>query len=336
MKKKAATLQQWEKLYEVTQLLKAFAPWDFLGSDDLVAIQLEKTPVEVFCSVLGGLGECYGISVFVGVEGLRDFRRLRDIKQDKQSSRYVMMDHTSLTLYWGDREETPPPEKAVIKQLGLKFRGRGNWPYFLSYQHRYAPDIPDGDQVALLIEALQNLFMVVRGIVEGRIPLLRNEGDMLLRIYDKKDALWKTFWAPLPDIPNSYPTVTLSDELLEARLKKAPRNSDRIIMDLMYYPQGVVGEDGGRDYYPLVLIMLDEGRDLILEMELLEPERTEIDAVVTAFVNYVVGKGRMKQIKARNPWVHATLADICQKCQIPLIHASLPKIDKIMQEIARQ
>ena len=51
-----------------------------------------------------------------------------------------MHDQTCLVFYLGDRVEVPKQQKEIIKELGLRYRGNGNWPYFLSYKKRFIPN----------------------------------------------------------------------------------------------------------------------------------------------------------------------------------------------------
>ena len=51
----------------------------------------------------------------------------------------TMMDQSCITWYAGDRDEVPEAQKKVIRELGLKFRGKGQWQYFLSFEKGYTP-----------------------------------------------------------------------------------------------------------------------------------------------------------------------------------------------------
>ena len=67
--RKEASLEQWKELYEVTLNLKALEPWNYFGSEDLVAIALQGEEEPVFMSIMGMMGSCYGISMYEGMEG---------------------------------------------------------------------------------------------------------------------------------------------------------------------------------------------------------------------------------------------------------------------------
>jgi hypothetical protein len=329
---KNASLEQWDEFYAVVGNLKNMAPWAYICSDDLIAIALEGGKVSVFCSVMGSANSCYGVSVYEGERGLRDINRCRTLGETVLSPNFVMGDQTCLTLYWGDRSEVPPDQKAVIRQLGYKYRGSGNWPYVLSFESRYAPVTPDARGIEVLTETFKNLCTVTMALAEGQLTPKWTKEKMLVRIYAPETGLWEMGWAPIPEVPDMMPRVTLKDELLQARLQKAPRCQTKIIMDLVYLNARIVEKRGERPYHPLAFCMLDESAHQILCMEPLRPEGTEVDAVLNGFISFVMQFGRMKQIRARNPWVLASLEELCAMCKIDLLQDALPEVDEIMQD----
>jgi hypothetical protein len=327
-----ASLEQWRELYDAIGNLKRLTPWEYVSSGDLIAIALEHPKTMVFCSIMGANDFCYGVSVYEGDRGLQDLNRLLTMDETGLSPNFVMAEQTCLTLYWGDREEVPPDQKSIIRQLGLKFRGSGNWPYAFSFERRYAPITPDSRGIEVLTETLKGLCMVARGFAEGRLTPQWAEGKLLARTYDSKIALWRMGWVPMPEIPNLMPVVKLTDEFLQARLKKAPRCKTKVIMDLFYFPFPVEEKRGARPYYPLFFCMLNESEHKILCIEPVELDCSEVDAVLNGFVSFVLQFGRMKQIRARNPWVLASLEQLCAMCKINLIQDALPEVDEVMAE----
>ena len=60
-------------------------------------------------------------------------------------------------------------DRAVLKQLGLRFRGRGQWIYFRYMIPGQFPWFLDAGQAELLTSALQNLFMLCKCYMEGKL-----------------------------------------------------------------------------------------------------------------------------------------------------------------------
>ncbi|MCA5964194.1 hypothetical protein LC724_33065 [Blautia sp. RD014234] len=121
-----ASPKQWEKLYEVTCNLKALEPWKYFWDTQLVAIFLKDSEEPVFASIMGCGGNCYGISVYEGLEGLRDFDMIASTEETGLPPDYAMLEQHSLTCYFGDREEVPRTRKRRSKNWDSGFGDAGN------------------------------------------------------------------------------------------------------------------------------------------------------------------------------------------------------------------
>lgn len=65
-----ATLEEWNKLYEIASRIKTLKPWEFLWGMDIFGILTSDICETVFYSVLGRGGSCLGISIYEGYEEL--------------------------------------------------------------------------------------------------------------------------------------------------------------------------------------------------------------------------------------------------------------------------
>lgn len=130
------------------------------------------------------------------------------------------MEQSNLAFYLGGREEVPPEQKRIIKELGYRFRGEGNWLYFVSYRGGYMPYILDREEVLLLIEVYQNLIMAMRAVIDQGLVIEFGKGHYLTRCYDKQSGQWLNYGAPLPVVEKMYPFVELSNEVQKRAWKK--------------------------------------------------------------------------------------------------------------------
>ncbi len=326
------TIDIWQKLYVAAEQLKHIQLWNCVCSDDPIVIRLDQPETSLFCSVLGHEGDCFGISVYVGDTGLSDYIRILHADELPDSS-CLMFRQSGLTLYWGDRDEVPKDQKAIIKELGLRFRGSGNWPFAFSLRPRCVPCTPDAEELQLLVKALQNLVMVARGFREGRLTPQWDGTNALMRFYDEDDRLWKMGWLPLELPEPKYPQVFITDELLLARLKKRPHTQAEIVADFVDLNGMSCGQIDGRDAILTVFIMADTATGMIVSMEGISPEVDEGHAALDAVVSYIKEHGRMKAIRVRNPWVFHALTRTCKSCKIPLYYDDLPEIDEIAEQL---
>lgn len=331
--RKEASLELWKELYEVTENIRILKPWNYFWDTDLIGIILRGEKEPVFCSIMGRESKCFGISAYDGIEGLRDFDMIATLDETDLPVEYVMYEQSSLTVYWGNKEEVPPDQATIIKELGLRFKGNDNWPFFLSYKNRYVPFTPDEAEVIRLIDIFKNLFMVIRAVKEQRMNARFDQGEFLLRTFNSETNLWNIFPAMLPAVEKEFPDISLDDEFLRKKLKKQPVLDLEISLEF-FYLNIAIREDGyDRPINPLLFIALDDTNDAIITVEMLKPEDEEIDMALGFFVGFVEQNGRMRKIKARNPWIMGTLGEICEYCGIILEYDPLEKMDDIIEEI---
>ncbi len=330
--RKEATLEQWGELYDVALNLRQLEPWKYFWDVDLVIIQLHPGEEPVFLSIMGRGGSCFGVSMYEGMDGLRDFDMIARLETSGLDPYYVMMEQSNISCYFGDRQEVPPLQKAVIKDLGLKFRGNGNWLYFESYKKGYIPYQLDAHEVTRMTEALQNLFMAVRGVKEERISVDYEKGQALWRQFNPKTEEWIMYEAPLPEIGERYPFVEFHDELLVKRIKKMPQIDVELALDIVYENTGIADEGYDRPLIARLFLVVDVETEFILDMNLMKPDDSEIDVTIDFLMNFIEANGRPKAIRARCPWVFSALGDLCDKCGIELKHGDMEIVDWIANE----
>ena len=137
--RKEALLEQWKQLYEAATRIKELKPWEKLWDMDLIAVRSGAKEDTVFYSILGRGGDCYGIAVYEGYEGLNSFLMLPMQQSMNLKPEYVMFNQKNLTCYWGNREELTGKQRKLIKDLGYSYRGKNQWLYFLSFEPGYYP-----------------------------------------------------------------------------------------------------------------------------------------------------------------------------------------------------
>ncbi|ENY97068.1 hypothetical protein HMPREF1093_02081 [Hungatella hathewayi 12489931] len=175
--------------------------------------------------------------------------------------------------------------------------------------------------------------MAVRAIKEKRISVDFEQGEILWRFYNTETREWNMFAGPLPPCEREYPGIELEDQELRQKLKEQRQTNQELAIELAYLQTEVRDQEYDRPLCPRVLIVMDWKRDMILNMDLMRPEDYEIDVILNFFIPYVLSNGRMKKIRARNPWVFAALIDICEYCGIELVKTSLGKVDNMLKEM---
>lgn len=174
---------------------------------------------------------------------------------------------------------------------------------FVSQKKRFWPHLPDEEEVKLLIDAYENLIMVIRAVRDKKIDLDLEQGECIYRVYDKETGKWNMFVDAQPDMEKQFPAVQLNEEDLKKQLQEKPQTDAELIMDFSYAGFPAQDEAYDQPVHPLMFIAVDSTRKEVLEAYFLSPDDGEIEAALNFFIAYVERHGRMKRIKARNPWI---------------------------------
>lgn len=117
------TLDEWRRLYDAFAAIKELAPWEFMEEDEIFALENPENGDVGFVSVMGSLGEHFAVAVYLGVEALYRFWAMQEMGPALRPE--FLLETPQLQASFEDREELEQEDRAVIKDLGRKYRGRG-------------------------------------------------------------------------------------------------------------------------------------------------------------------------------------------------------------------
>lgn len=256
---------EWKALHDAAEAFKRIRPWAWMDDIDLFGVQNPEDGEIGYCCVMGAAGEVFGLSVYLGTEGLMTYLDVVSGEVEMESED-ILFAQKALTATFEDREELEEQDLKVIKELGLKFRGRNAWPQFRSHLPGYVPWYLTGEQVRFLTLVLEQAAEVA-GRFRQSPELLEggNEAHIFVRVPTKgeKQFIWKDAWV-MPE-PWRNPKITVPP-LDEIRIRRITKNSKKgqgdWEIDTFHFP-GAVAE-GERPYYPCLTIVVDRGTGLIL------------------------------------------------------------------------
>lgn len=334
-KYKEANLMQWKDLLDAAVVLKNRKPWLHLWDMDLITIQFPDEEEPVCCSILGRNGECFGIGVYDGIEAIHDFFMLADSDgvPQVQQLRY----QNCMVMYLGDRLELEKKDARIIKDLGMKFRGKNDWIFFRSMRKGLYPWFLDQTEVLRLTKIYHQLIEALKPLLDQQISVAFDAGHMLLRRYDHGKNAWINLAAEHEVQPLAKVVPVLRDELLAARLKEKPRYQGDLEIDVLIVDAAVFDEELKRPLMPLLLAMADVKSGELLAYKLLQPSDNEMGDLFDTVVRFTLDQGRPKTIYVRDERMESALADLCAKTGIQLkIKPSLPVLDEIVQSFRRR
>lgn len=252
----------WLKLYEAADQFKKLKPWEWLSNVHLFGVRSPRDGRTGYCCVMGSGGEMYGMAVYLGTGGLQT---VLDMLNGEFVGDPLFAQHCFM-LSFDSRDDLYPKEYKQIKELGLSYRGKNNWPTFRLYEPGYVPwPLMDRDDLLFLTEVIGQAVEVSRAYRQDPDALLEGNGErFLVRIpvagEEGGTTEWISEWRkPDPADRPLEPTGRLAaaDELRMAKAKRAVQTSVGVWeVDSFFVPMPI--EEEGRPFYPTMNVIADQ------------------------------------------------------------------------------
>ncbi len=271
MTEDSPTLEEWRELYQAAIHVKELAPWEWMEEADLFGVQNPETDELGFVSIMGMLGEHYAVALYLGPEGLYGFWDLENAGPFMPAEQ--LFEIPQLQASFEDRDVLHKQDRAIIKELGLKFRGRQAWPLFRSYHPGFFPWFLNAAETRFLTYALeQTLDVAPRFRQDPSLLEPSNDDHYLVRVPRQKggNLTWEDRSMRVPPPEPSQIPITINGQLLQA-LQSLPQSKHEIELDFFKFP-APVQERGARPIYPYMLLIVDAQSGAVLGHDLLTPD----------------------------------------------------------------
>lgn len=273
--KAAAVLNEWRKLYQAAEEIKAAAPWQWMTESQIFGVQNPADGEIGFVTVMGQLGEHFAIDAYLDVEGLYQLFRLH---QDAYATPAELLEIRQLQTSFEDRQLLMPEDLAVIKKLGLLFSGANAYPCFRNIKPGFVPwtlELPDIIFMTMILQ--QTLAVAHRVKTDPSLLKDPRQGFCLIRYIDEKDknARWQERILKLP-YRDPFPVRIGMDASAQATFRNMPKKNFTVEVDLFPLPTPIK-EKGKRPFYPYLFLMVDAQNGLVLANEVFAPKKSVID-----------------------------------------------------------
>ncbi len=335
-RKQHVSTEAWSSLYGAADAVHAMAPWQWMEETDIFGVRFPGRDEPAFVSVMGALGQHFGVAAYLGWAALHAFLEMENAPDEQMPER--LLEISQLQVSWGERAMLDKPDHEIIRKLGLRFAKNG-WPLFRSSRPGFVPWYVEPDEVLLLTTILEQSLDVAGRFRVDKSVLHGHRGKRLLvRARAGDGDAWEDRIEPLPPAPTLDIPIEVEGKLLE-RLAKLPQGGAVVEADVFMVP-APIGERGARPFLPYSVMLVEAASGFILAAELVEP-RPDVTSVWTAVPGKVV-QGLLQsgaipaELRVRSPIVLGMLAPIANAARIKLkMSPRLPALDTAREAMVR-
>ncbi len=273
-KESGSESELYERIYSRADVIRQLKPWKWMYEGDLFGVKIPGTDRIYFISIMGADGEFFAISAYKGYQGLYQFLEFREFVDSLPPETIFTIPH--LMLSFMDREFLSDKHRASIKESGMSFRGKGNWPLLEDIEPAFVPVLPEGEALSDIPYLLDQVVEVAHRAKKNTDFLLANQeiyDQILIRTppTGKKGASWKDVYETLdPENSKEHYNLTYRPQALD-KVAQLPEASVVMQLDLVLLPNPVM-ERGKRGYFPFALLLVDKEREVVTGMQTLAPE----------------------------------------------------------------
>ncbi len=325
------------RLYQAAIRIKQAAPWTWMAESDIFGVQDPESDEIGFVSVMGSRGEHFAVAFYLGTKALHDFWTLQSPGPLAFPERVIEI--RQLQASFEDRSSLTQKDYRLIRQSGLKFRGRKSWPQFRSYIPGFWPWYLEPSEARFLIHGLEQTCTVAqRAKDDPSILDPAGEEAYLVRVASRSQRgrlEWKDRVLAFQPEPLTI-ALRFDEEQFEA-LKQMPRKNYCLEMDFFLYPADL-GKMGERPACPYAVLVMESSLNLILHSEILlaKPSLEDMWGGIPGHLVSALAKTgiRPRRVVVRSEFLAQLLEPLAEELNFELILSDrFEALDRAKQEL---
>jgi hypothetical protein len=283
----APNLENWLELYNEAIAFRKLAPWLWMYDSDLFGVMDPVTGEIGYCIVMGNLGEFFALGIYLGTKGLQSYYNLQD--SDIEEDITAMTSQQMLMASYEDRGYLNNSDLKIIKELGLKFRGRNEWPLFRKHSPGYAPWYINQAESIFMKHALEQARYVATEYRAGKLELNKYKYDKIyVRIPKQTNngIVWRSNWLePEPIADDEHKVLPMFDEIRLTKAKKRAKYIPEVSIEFGYFYSPISFQDNKkmRPYFPINVVVADCHTGTVLMHQLFPPNEIDLNLVGVFF-----------------------------------------------------
>jgi len=328
--------ETWVGLYAAAAEVFALKPWEIIPPDILLKTMHPLTGEPVFGSIMGEMGEVFGVSIQSGKWA--EYSLMKAFAEGEEELLVANFHRVlSFKIEFVKKVELSGTDKDRLKALAYKPPGGAKgacWPMIEVMKEgcvQCPPDVGDAD---IISELLPRFILMVRAIGEhaGDSPDRLPEGIAVWpegRTVESPLQWDEIEWRPFETVPEPVCEVFPLDEFTAARLKELPQVKQQIELDA-FAGFASVGE-GERAFFMKLGLALDTETEMVVGLEVGTSGTDLLENIVGRLLVQVVSKlkARPTRILLSQKSLLEALRPVAEKLRIELRHQKhLPALEQ--------
>lgn len=317
--------EEWRRLFDLAIRFREIKSWEWMDYTDVFGVQDPNTGE--FCyfnvvNVLGrGNGEFYALALYPGDSGLASLLETFNERYPEDEQFYFS---DIIIVQFSDRMFLSEEDIEIIKKLGLKFRGKGNWISFKRVLPGRLPRTISREEAGLLLGTLEQAIDICLMFRDNPELKAKNKTLTLIRTSKKEgpNVTWEDKWVEL-EYPTEELNIYIPEEVIENGINviNPQRSLEEWAIDFLFLPNPVRDDEDPEDiYFPYFGIVMDNRRKAGINFGMYKYFREDrLTYPVELFINTVEIKERLpRSIVVKDEDVYNALLEIVTPLKIEL------------------
>lgn len=322
----------WNDLFEATKRYYEHKPWNDISNQQVFAIYDESYDEYLFCSILGNNSDLYGLSVYIGFNGLLS---LHTSLTKNLSIEQLFQIHSNLLL----RFEQNNKNEALIERANKQplVINDNIVAQFTSYRPGYFPWEIDEKEASMFILAIEETLRILEKIKSGLLlPNYIKEDCLLLLTRNNKNKVVESFITFDQMIKRILPLqLTLSDMEIK-RLNNMSRSNDETVeFSLQYINVPIQRLKGNRPFLPLSSVIANQHTKHIIYHNVYD-DRLNYKIVQAEFIHMINLLGYLPSLILTDDLTYHYLKPLLLQVDLPVrIEHDLPVTENVNATISQ-
>jgi len=320
------SFQAMKRLYALATDLYGLRPWRVLDEDNLIVVRDSVTGELLYCSVMGALGEVLSMHAYIGIEGLRQFRRIEAQEIADPGEFFASM--SCVYVEFVRKAELLRQDRELLAALGHP-QGRGlASPIFRTMRPGFLPWFVTEEEARTLAECIRAVIVVCAAVASREGVKFWASADtypMVTRVEGTEPRYhMEMFHSVLPPEPPVAPARLAEETLLAIR---GQDYAVRGVMELdLTYSGASIGKKGERNACAAIAIAVDAESGMVLAPEVTDSSVPVGDTLAKVFLKAIQpGRTLPREVRVRSQKFKDSLAPLMQSLGVTVrVARSLP------------